>query len=255
MNKSVKNVDTFIQDRKVKKQTELIRLWTRRLILISLNAIVLGLVYILMNEPNSRSESSVVEGNYYLSKQAVLTSAQLNDERLSMFLYVEDIHDNLINDPLIKSSTIKIVNNRKFNIKIVEKKVVGIVQNIEIDPSLLLEDGTLVKLNADLLHKTLSMPIIYDFNETSDLVNIGQAMAQLDNEILVIISEIHLRDKRFNETYLIIHMQDGNRVFIPVSALKALKNYYIMMQEYPMTNICIYIDGADTNPYQAECIE
>jgi cell division septal protein FtsQ len=255
MNKSVENVDSFIEKRKSRKHSDLTQLWFRRFSLLIINGLLIGMLFLYMQTSIDFDSSTTIEGNYYLSKQDIINSANLNDPNFKLFKSANDINMALMSNPFIKQTSIKVKTNDHFIVELAEKKVVGIVQHTELSPSLLLEDGVLISLNADLLRKTLSMPIIYDFYESTDLIDISQELAQLDNEILVIISEIHLKEKRFEETYLQVHMQDGNRVFIPVSALKALENYYIIMQEYPMKDICIFIDDINSNPYQAECIE
>ena len=242
------SVDQLIQERKLKHQQQVQRRWMiRGLVLLWILGLgALGTAY-AWGSP-SRLQRIVWAGEDLVSPSELRAIAQVTDQDWMGLLDPVDVKSRLEEHPLIAAVSITRQPANTWVITITERRLIGLLLSSE-GHHYVAEDGSLVPVTAALVARNLSLPLIFDVTNAEDLVHLATELAPLNDEIFVNISEIHISHLAFDQPVLVVHMQDGNRVYVAISALFRLSDYYRVVQNSGITNACFeLIETGDAVP-------
>ena len=242
------SVEQLILERKRQQRLQTRRKWVVRGLFVSW-ILALGLAGAgYLTSALSQSRRLVWSGDYLLSPNELRELSELDSIMWSSLIDPVELSDRLLQHPLIASATIQRDSGNSFTINLSERRLVGLILSAE-GHKFLVENGTLVAVTSALVNKNLSLPLIYDFENAEDLVHLATALSALDDEIFVNISEIHINETAFEQPILTLHMQEGNRVYVAISALFRLSDYLRVIQNTGLTNACFeLIETGDAVP-------
>jgi cell division septal protein FtsQ len=242
------SVDQLIHERKLKHRKQVQHRWLMRG-LVSLWIIglgVLGSAYVL-NAP-SKLQRVIWVGENLLSPAELRQVAQLSNPEWMVLLDPVIVKSRLEEHPLIAKVSITRQSANTWWVSIQERRLIGLLLDSE-GHHYVTEDGSLVPVTPALIARNLSLPLIFDVINAEDLVQLATELAPLNDEIFVNISEIHISHLAFDQPVLVVHMQDGNRVYVAISALFRLTDYYRVVQNSGITNACFeLIETGDAVP-------
>lgn len=242
------SVDQLIQERKRQHRATLRRRWVLRA-LFSGWFLLIGLVGTgLYQSAMTRVGEVVWVGEDLLSSAELRTTAGLDHAEWSVLIDSVALQKALADHPLIASAS---VNRQAFNrleIRVQEHRLVGLLLSPD-GQRYLIETGELISATPVLVQKNLALPLIYDISDAEDLSHLATELVALDDEIFVNISEIHRVKTGYSQRTLVLHMQDGNRVYVAISALFRLSDYVRVIQNTGITNACFeLIETGDAVP-------
>lgn len=242
------SVEQLIQDRKRQHQTQQKRRWILRGLFLGW-IMVLGLgTYGYIISTFSRSGSVVWSGEYFVTPSELRLAAGLASTSWTALTDPVALRDSVAQHPLVASVSIQRKPGNALSVTLVEHRLMGLVMSPE-GQKYVTEQGALITLTPQLVDKNLALPLIYDFTVAEHLTRLADELAQLDDEIFVNISEIHIDHMAFDQPVLTLHMQDGNRVYVAISALFRLSDYMRVIQNTGLTNACFeLIERGDAVP-------
>jgi cell division septal protein FtsQ len=242
------SVDQLIRERKLKHKKQVQRRWLIRglFTLWILTLGVLGTAYVFSAPAHLQRVRWA--GENLLSPAELREFAQLSDPEWMVLLDPVSVTSSLEKHPLIAEVSIIRQPANTLLITIRERRLIGLLLNSE-GHHYVAEDGSLVPVTPALVARNLSLPLIFDLTNAEDLVHLATELAPLNDEIFVNISEIHISHLAFDQPVLVVHMQDGNRVYVAISALFRLSDYYRVVQNSGITNACFeLIETGDAVP-------
>src|SRR5690625_4160880 len=176
----------------------------RRLIFyLSIFFILIGLI-IYLQSPLSHIKNIKVTGNELISVEEVIEQSKLTNETNIWSMKQKDMIDILEQHPFIQTAEVKKKLPVTVEIKIIEHKHVGYVQD-EQEFFLLLDNGQLI--NKDDVQISQA-PLIVGFKEDM-YSHLAEQLSQLPNSILQIVSEIHLQRDTEIDHKIFLYMNDG----------------------------------------------
>lgn len=242
------SVDQLIRERKLKHQKNLRRQWMIRGLFTVWFLIVtaLGTAYVL--NPISRAQRVIWTGESLLSPAELRTTIQWTDHEWVMRFDPVSTRARLLEHPLIANVSLFRQASNTWVIAITERRLIGMLLDDQ-GQHYVAEDGSLIAVTPALLQRNLSLPLIFDFTNADELTRLALEISPLNDEIFVNISEIHISHYAFNQPVLVVHMQDGNRVFVSISALFRLSDYLEVVRNSGITNACFeLIETGDAVP-------
>ena len=242
------SVDQLIRERKLKHQQHLRRLWLIRglFTLWLLVVVALGTIYAL--NPLSRAQRVIWAGESLLSPSELRSTVHWTDGEWVMRFDPVSVKERLLEHPLIAEVTLSRKASNTWLISITERRLIGMLLDDQ-GQHYVAEDGSLIAVTPALLQRNLSLPLIFDFTNADELTQLALEIAPLNDEIFVNISEIHISHYAFNQPVLVVHMQDGNRVFVSISALFRLSDYFEVVRNSGITHACFeLIETGDAVP-------
>ena len=242
------SVDQLIQDRKNQHRAQVRRRWLLRGLFVGWIA-VLGLgSYGYIFSDVSQNGTVAWSGEYLVSPSELRSAAGLVTLRWWTKTDPVALREAIAQHPLITSVKVQREPGNGLSVTIVEHRLVGLVLSSE-GQKYVTDHGALIALTPKLVDKSLALPLIYDFAEAENLTQLAGELARLDDEIFVNISEIHIDHIAFDQPVLTLHMQDGNRVYVAISALFRLSDYMRVIQNTGLTNACFeLIESGDAVP-------
>lgn len=242
------SVDQLIQERKRQQRASVRRRWILRA-LFSGWILVIGLTgYGLYQSSLIRPGSVVWVGETLLSPAELRKTAGFDDLDWSVLTDPVTLQKALADHPLIASVSVKRQSQNSFRITLTERRLVGLLLSPE-GQQYVIETGSLTPATPTLVQQNLALPLIYDLINPDDLSHLAAELVALDDEIFVNISEIHRVETGYSQLTLVLHMQDGNRVYVAISALFRLSDYLRVIQNTGLTNACFeLIETGDAVP-------
>lgn len=208
----------------------------RRLIKMVLILSTICLLFFYLMSDMSRVKTLTVLNNTYYTDEQILDKAEL-DYHSSYVLTIRFWVNHLLEeDPLIKKASLKKDLKGGFTIYIEEEKVIGYLKN---DPSSLLIQGKSIQNVKDV--SVENIPRIGDFNN-DQLQELDEAFKDVDNEILMMISEILPHAESYNDQMVRIIMNDGNRVTTSYKGISILNSYKKILPQLEGTHVCLFMD-------------
>lgn len=242
------SVDQLIQERKLKHRQHQQRLWLIRGLF---TAWILGLIAwgsVMAMGGISRVQRVIWAGESLLTPAELRTTVQWQDQAWMMRIDPVKLKTQLLNHPLIAGVTVTRQAANTWVITITERRLIGMLLDDQ-GQHYVADDGRLIAVTPALLQRNLSLPLLFDFEKAEDLTHLALELAPLNDEIFVNISEIHISHLAFDQPVLVVHMQDGNRVFVSISALFRLTDYFEVVRNSGITNACFeLIETGDAVP-------
>lgn len=216
--------------------------------------VLLGLFsYFYYSSNVSKAKTINVSGNYVLSKDEVLNISKVNlNTRLILanpFIIKNRLKQHpLINDAKISSSLF----SRYININVSEVDVFAYrYQNNE--PIMLMLNGSRVKLLEDFYKFMPNLIFLEGFEDESVEKRLVESFQSLERDVINQISEIHQTKVSFDEHYIMIRMNDGNKIYTSFQTVDRLNFYFDIITKLKASNTCIIIDEMSGEAYSQPC--
>lgn len=222
---------------------------------ISIFLLLILFVYLYWSTDISKPKIITVSGNYVLSKDEVLKTSELNLDDLMIISNPITIKRRLIKHPLINEVDVTWSPLKRYiNVNIKEVDVFAYRQDSE-GAMMLMFDGSHVDLDSDFYKFMPHLIYIEGFNEVENEKRLITSFQDLDRDIINQISEIHQKSVSFDDNYIELRMNDGNKVYTSFQTVARVNYYFDIITNLKASNTCIIIDEMSGEAYSQPCIE
>ena len=250
--------ENILEDNYYLKKRKKARLKTRFLAIknrLSILGIVFGILitavlYLML--PSSEVFKVVVKGNEYLKDDYYINLSKIKDGDKFLLVNLNKVKNQISSSSIVDSVTVKRNNYNLIEINVKEKEIIG--YTYEVEPKILLSDGSTINLENDYLNVIASVPLIEGYDEEGlKLIAIG--FKKLDQKMIDEISEIHRYPFSYDENMLEVIMRDGNYLYLSYYSLSMLNEYYTIASGITVTEdkACIFLDEMTNSGYTSEC--
>ena len=165
---------------------------------------------------NMRVRNIYVTGNNYVKESELLNSTKLIDYPKLSEVSVKNITKELLNNPWLKDVHVHKSFLGKITIEIEENK--PLYYNLA---------GNIVLSNGAIIEDDLKLLLPYQKNEirTDIYEKFLKAFINVNQDILVKISEIEYKASELDNERFLLYMIDGNYVYITLSKINLLNSY------------------------------
>jgi cell division protein FtsQ len=237
---SIKAVTQAIKDKKLRQRQRMIKIYTRRLVFLVL-IIVSGLsIYGLDKSDIFRVKSVSVTGNIHVSDDEIIALSEIVPGDRIWLISENSVSDKLSDSPWI--ADIRIIKNQNIvTIEVDEHRILGYKVTDKI--SLLLQSGDLIVLKESQLDWIATHALISGFDDDQLLVKLVDSFVEVDDSIMMFISEIHQSSVSYDDSLIRLIMSDGNQIFTEFAALDLINQYKLIVNQINPLNKCIYFDA------------
>ncbi|PKM89902.1 MAG: hypothetical protein CVU85_01735 [Firmicutes bacterium HGW-Firmicutes-10] len=237
---SIKAVTQAIKDKKIRQRKRLIKIYTRRLVFLIL-FIILGLsTYWLDQSELFRVKSVSVTGNTHVSDEEIIALSEIIAGERMWLLSKGSVSKKVSSSVWVKGVNI-IKSQNIVTIEVTEHRVLGYKVTDKI--SLLLQSGQLIPLKESQLDWIATVALISGFDEETLLKKLVDSFAEVDDSIMMFVSEIHQSSVSYDEALIRLIMSDGNQIFTDFAALDLINEYKLIVNQINPANKCIYFDA------------
>lgn len=242
------NSSNFIE-RKVPKKRRLSKIG--KIFFFCLFLLISLILYLIFS---TKINSIKINGNSYIKDEYILKHLDLN-ENSSLFNVIFNFNKNdLKKNEMINDIKIEINSQRCIVIDIDENMPIGWQINNDIN-QLILADGTVIDLNSEYTDKYEILPFFVDISKEKIDV-IAPKFAQIGNDILYRISEVHNLSFTYDSKMLKLIMDEGNYIYCSLEGIPYIKNYLqIIANDRNENNKCILIMEEYTKALKTDCGE
>lgn len=219
--------------KKIKVKVKKRKINFKRILICLLSIVLIVLLsYYLTKLP---IKNIYVVGNEILSDKEIIALSQLEDYPPFLTTSSSNIIKKLKENDYIKDVEVKKKLYNKVYIYITEKKILCAYQD-----NLILEDSTIIENTYNIT----SYPILL-----SDISNIQDKFitkfSQVDNTILLKISEIEYAPNDVDSERFSLKMNDGNLVYITLNKIEKINKYNSIYSSLEGKKGIIYLDSGD----------
>lgn len=177
-----------------------------------------------------------ISGNNYLTDQEIIDISKLNNYPSFFLTFKSIIKNKLLKNSYIKSATItkKIIG--KVYIKVEENKPLFYYK---YDKKTILSDGRTVDGNE------FSSPILTNKIDDDLLVDLIKSMNKIDNNIILLISEIKYVPNDIDKERFLFIMNDGNYVYVTLTKIKSINEYIKILSTLENKKGILYLDSGN----------
>ena len=237
--------------KKARLQTRFLAIKNRLFILgIVFGILITAVLYLML--PSSEVFKVVVKGNEYLKDDYYINLSKIKDGDKFLLVNLNKVKNQISSSSIVDSVTVKRNNYNLIEINVKEKEIIG--YTYEVEPKILLSDGSTINLENDYLNVIASVPLIEGYDEEGlKLIAIG--FKKLDQKMIDEISEIHRYPFSYDENMLEVIMRDGNYLYLSYYSLSMLNEYYTIASGITVTEdkACIFLDEMTNSGYTSEC--
>jgi len=248
--KDVASVDDLIARRR-KEQNQ--KRMNRFMVVLSLFAFTLvssfGL-YSYFTSPLSSIHAVLISGNQIYSDEAILKRSGIAYDDWFFAVNAASLRKLLVEDPLIRDVDVRLTRNNEIVIQVSENKVTAIWMD---QGKVVLADGSLLEMQVDYAKAWLFSPGIYGYEDEGSVAVLIAALNGLTASSLGNVSEIHRHPTSYDENYVKVIMQDGNRVYTGLSTLDMLEEYPRIVNALNTANSCIFFDEMTRTAFSQPC--
>lgn len=250
--------ENILEDNYYLKKRKKARLKTRflaiknRLFILGIVFGILITVVLYLMLPSSEVFKVVVKGNEYLKDDYYINLSKIKDGDKFLLVNLNKVKNQISSSSIVDSVTVKRNNYNLIEINVKEKEIIG--YTYEVEPKILLSDGSTINLENDYLNVIASVPLIEGYDEEGlKLIAIG--FKKLDQKMIDEISEIHRYPFSYDENMLEVIMRDGNYLYLSYYSLSMLNEYYTIASGITVTEdkACIFLDEMTNSGYTSEC--
>lgn len=250
--------ENILEDNYYLKKRKKARLKTRflatknRLFILAIvfGILITAVLYLML--PSSEVFKVVVKGNEYLKDDYYINLSKIKDGDKFLLVNLNKVKNQISSSSIVDSVTVKRNNYNLIEINVKEKEIIG--YTYEVEPKILLSDGSTINLENDYLNVIASVPLIEGYDEEGlKLIAIG--FKKLDQKMIGEISEIHRYPFSYDENMLEVIMRDGNYLYLSYYSLSMLNEYYTIASGITVTEdkACIFLDEMTNSGYTSEC--
>ncbi|MDY3092095.1 MAG: FtsQ-type POTRA domain-containing protein [Erysipelotrichaceae bacterium] len=237
--------------KKARLKTRFLAIKNRLFILgIVFGILITAVLYLML--PSSEVFKVVVKGNEYLKDDYYIKLSKIKDGDKFLLVNLNKVKNQISSSSIVDSVTVKRNNYNLIEINVKEKEIIG--YTYEVEPKILLSDGSTINLENDYLNVIASVPLIEGYDEEGlKLIAIG--FKKLDQKMIGEISEIHRYPFSYDENMLEVIMRDGNYLYLSYYSLSMLNEYYTIASGITVTEdkACIFLDEMTNSGYTSEC--
>ena len=237
--------------KKARLKTRFLAIKNRLFILgIVFGILITAVLYLML--PSSEVYKVVVKGNEYLKDDYYINLSKIKDGDKFLLVNLNKVKNQISSSSIVDSVTVKRNNYNLIEINVKEKEIIG--YTYEVEPKILLSDGSTINLENDYLNVIASVPLIEGYDEEGlKLIAIG--FKKLDQKMIDEISEIHRYPFSYDENMLEVIMRDGNYLYLSYYSLSMLNEYYTIASGITVTEdkACIFLDEMTNSGYTSEC--
>ena len=237
--------------KKARLKTRFLAIKNRLFILgIVFGILITAVLYLML--PSSEVYKVVVKGNEYLKDDYYINLSKIKDGDKFLLVNLNKVKNQISSSIIVDSVTVKRNNYNLIEINVKEKEIIG--YTYEVEPKILLSDGSTINLENDYLNVIASVPLIEGYDEEGlKLIAIG--FKKLDQKMIGEISEIHRYPFSYDENMLEVIMRDGNYLYLSYYSLSMLNEYYTIASGITVTEdkACIFLDEMTNSGYTSEC--
>ncbi|MBR0136834.1 MAG: hypothetical protein IJM15_00270 [Erysipelotrichaceae bacterium] len=220
---------------------------------IAMALIVIFLIAVYVISPDSKVKNINITGNYFLSDGYILEKCGIGYDDNFLFLFPGK---RKTDDPLISSIRISKVKNNCVNIAVQENTIVGYILTGEgkaTVTSLLLKDGSMVRLEPSKIKSLALIPFIDGFTGDEEFEKLAQQLSQIDEAVLYRVSEIKKNPLSYDADMVKFLMDDGYAIYCNIRNLAYLNNYFEIVARYKSSYGCILIDDLTSTAVSIAC--
>lgn len=195
--------------------------------LIFLLFFVFAVMYIL----NVRVKNIYIVGNKYVKDQEIIELAGISD-----YPKMIEINSLTIKNKLAEENIISEVNVEKKNTSLI--LTIKEVKPLYYDNS---ERATILE-NGKKIDKKYNVPIVVNYIPDTILEKFRTALAKVDNDNLLKISEIKY-DPNIDDERFLLTMTDGNYVYINIKKFELINNYLTIISNFKDKKGILYLDS------------
>src|SRR5690625_3275808 len=242
-----------IEDRIPKLKERRKRRANRRFFTYLTIILLLIVVIVYLQSPLSHLKSIEVMNNLNVDDSEIIQLSQLTTDQSYWNININETIDHIKQHPEIDDVQIQRKWYNRLIVEVSELSRVGYVNNgSNYYP--ILENGNILD-SFPLEFPKGDAPILYEFIDEAILVELTTQLAQLEDPIVSLISEIFWEPIELNQYRIRLFMTDGQEVIASIRNFKDKMSIYpsIASQLDPMSAGILYIDvGAYFQPFSQE---
>lgn len=177
-----------------------------------------------------------ISNNNYLTDQELIDEAGLKNYPSFFFTAKSTIRKKLLKDNLIESATIKKKLFGKIYIDIIEKTPLFYDKSKN---KVILNDGT------EIDKSEFVVPILINYVEEEVYDKLITKMATLNNDIILMISEIEYVPNNIDTERFILTMNDGNYIYMTLTKISSVNEYLNILPTLEGKNGILYLDSGN----------
>ena len=248
--KDVASVDDLIARRKKEQKQKRMNRFMVVLFLFAFTLVSSFGLYSYFTSPLSSIHAVLISGNQIYSDEAILKRSGIAYDDWFLAVNAASLRKLLVEDPLIRDVDVRLTKNNEIVIQVSENKVTAIWMD---QGKIVLADGSLLEMQVDYAKAWLFSPGIYGYEDEGSVTVLIAALNGLTASSLGNVSEIHRHPPSYDENYVKVIMQDGNRVYTGLSTLDMLEEYPRIVNALNTANSCIFFDEMTRTAFSQPC--
>ncbi len=176
------------------------------------------------NTPISRVTDIQISGNHFLADKEIYEQGNLHLNMQYFFLFPSTIEGKLAELKEIKNVKIQKVFPGHVKVSIVEYQPIAFLNNKKNGWLPLLENGYLIQ--RPLQDQFISGPLITEWKDQEQLTKLADELKKVQPHILEEISEIQQNGQVDDPNRLLLFMNEGYKVHVPLEKLSTNMNLY-----------------------------
>ncbi|MGB7594284.1 MAG: FtsQ-type POTRA domain-containing protein [Erysipelotrichaceae bacterium] len=248
--KDVVSVDDLIANRKKEKRQRRLRKFLIGTAFFLFTSAVCAGYYLYFASTSALSSSILISGTKILPDAYILKLSDSGYTKNFLMQNAALLRKNIKVEPLVQDAVVSLDANNVIRIQVTEKPIMAIWLD---EAKLVLSDGSLLPLKDEYAKAWLQNPGIYGYKDVKTLQPLVNAMKPISKEGLGNVSEIHLYPTRYDENFVKVIMQDGNRIFTSLTTLDMIEEYPRIVNALKADNSCIFFDEMTRTAFSQPC--
>jgi cell division septal protein FtsQ len=248
--KDVLSVEELIAQRKSDKRRRTIRKIQLVTVFFLFTSLLGTGFYLYFSSAQAKTNLILISGTKILDDDYVLRLSQSGYDSFFMVQNVALMRKNATKEPLIQDVKVTLDSGNTIRIQVSEKAVIAIWMD---EAKMVLGDGSLLPMKDEYAKAWLQAPGIYGYTDLATLGLLVDALKTIQREALGSVSEIHLAPTAYDENYVKVIMQDGNKIFTSLKTLSLIEAYPSIVNELKAANACIFFDEMTRTAYSQPC--
>ena len=204
------------------------------LITIAIVAILAFIIYFISLLPIS---NIYIKGNNYLSDQEIIELSKIDDYPSFFKTTKYRIKKRLLKNPYIKNVKVKKSMFNTIEISVVEKNILCRKDDNKL---VILEDGKEVDDN-----NKYNVPILLNYIPDTKYKSFLKHMNRVNDSIKSEISEIRYYPNEQDDDRFLLHMNDGNVVYLTLTKFSQINYYESVLDQLEGKKGILYLDSGN----------
>lgn len=200
-------------------------------LLIFLFCVILFIIILILLF-NVKIRNIYVSGNFYLTEQYIIDEALISDYPSSIKNLSFQIERRLENNPMILKAKVSKKGLKKVYIEIIENRPLFYY----------LDSNKTIHYNKMESDFKYAVPTVLNYITDSYYDEFIDKMRNLDTNIINRISEIKFYPNEVDDNRFLLHMSDGNYIYVNLNTFDKLNKYLSILQNLPNKKGILYLD-------------